>query len=232
MRDKWLFLTNYESYLQLQTHREKLVSKQEIREDARIVSEFIDLHRAIGKEWSSIYKAVKAKEITQGDIRANENYKKLIADTHYKNSFAVKILKNIDQHQKALERLGIKKETVVKAAMDYENKDAKKQTSKTIEQNETEKSVPKVDKKTISIDNIQAVMDRYKNLLKERNTSIDKKQIKQIEEKMNYAAVKIFTDKRFLSVVTFIDPKLSKIIESRAKLAISKSKDQDQGIER
>lgn len=118
--DKWNFLTNYESHLKLQDHKEKIISKQEMREHARIVSEFIDLHRSTSKEWLQINKAIKSETINRKDLYQNKNYITLIKDTNYKNALAKKIIENINNYQKSLDKNNISNETLEKCAKQFD----------------------------------------------------------------------------------------------------------------
>ncbi len=114
IKDKWNFLTNYESYMTLQNHQEKIRTKQEKRESARIVAEFIDLHRSTGKEWSRIYSGTK-KEVDHA-----KNHLTLIKNTHYKNALAKKIIQNSDYYQTSLLKNNISIDTVKKSAEQFD----------------------------------------------------------------------------------------------------------------
>ncbi|MCX7124557.1 MAG: Ti-type conjugative transfer relaxase TraA [Gammaproteobacteria bacterium] len=120
VRDQWRFLTNYESYLKLQDHKDQLASKQERRERARILSEFIDLHRSTSKEWLQINKAIKSETMDKNELYKNKNYKTLILDTNYKNALAKKIIENIDHYQKSLDKNNISKDVVEKCAKQFD----------------------------------------------------------------------------------------------------------------
>ncbi len=148
VRDKWLFLTNYESYLKLKTHRETLTTKQEKREGARIVSEFVDLHRTLGKEWSHINRTVKSKTIDKRDLTKNKNYITLIKDTNYKNALAKKIIENIDRYQGALDKNNIPKEVVEKSAKQF---DAQKSFNTDEAAKKAAQKIAEIDKKIAAI---------------------------------------------------------------------------------
>ncbi len=108
----------------LQNHQEKIRTKQEKRESARIVAEFIDLHRSTGKEWSRIYSGTK-KEVDHA-----KNHLTLIKNTHYKNALAKKIIQNSDYYQTSLLKNNISIDTVKKSAEQF---DAKKAAKKMVE---------------------------------------------------------------------------------------------------
>ena len=98
----------------LQNHQEKIRTKQEKRESARIVAEFIDLHRSTGKEWSRIYSGTK-KEVDHA-----KNHLTLIKNTHYKNALAKKIIQNSDYYQTSLLKNNISIDTVKKSAEQFD----------------------------------------------------------------------------------------------------------------
>lgn len=157
IQDKWNFLTNYESYLALQNHKDKIISKQEKRESARIVSEFIDLYRSTSKEWSQIYKATKSETIDKKDLIQNKNYLTLIKDTHYKNSLAKKIADNIDRYQESLTKNNIPIDAITKSAKQF---DAQKSFNIDEAAKKAVQKIAEIDKKIAAIKSKNKEKDR------------------------------------------------------------------------
>jgi Ti-type conjugative transfer relaxase TraA len=162
IKDKWQFVTNYESYIKLQHNRDKFISKQETRERARIVSEFIDLHRSTVKEWSQIYKATKSETIDKQDFVKNKNYQQLIKDTLYKNALAKKISNSMSTFETALNKNGISKEIIEKAAKQF---DAQKSFNVDDAAKKAAEKIAEIDKKIVSIN---------KNKAKEKDQDIER----------------------------------------------------------
>lgn len=148
IKDKWQFITNYESYIKLQNNRDQFITKQETRERARIVSEFIDLHRSTSKEWSQIYKATKSETIDKNDLYQNKNYQQLIKDTLYKNALAKKISGNISAFEYALNKNVISKEIIEKAAKQF---DAQKSFNVDEASKKAAEKIAEIDKKIAAI---------------------------------------------------------------------------------
>lgn len=161
IHDKWHFLTNYESYLTLQDHKDKIISKQEKREGARIVSEFVDLHRTLGREWSNIIRAVKSETVNKTDLTKNKNYITLIKDTNYKNLLAKKIMKNIDRYQNALDKNNISIDAIEKSAKQF---DAQKSFN-------IDEAAKKAAEKMVEIDR-KIVMIKTKTIEKDKDREI------------------------------------------------------------
>ena len=162
IKDRWQFVTNYESYIKLQHNRDQFISKQETRERARIVSEFIDLHRATSKEWSQIYKATKSETIDKKDLLQNKNYQQLIKDTLYKNALAKKISGDMTAFENALTKNGISKEIIEKAAIQF---DAQRSFNVDIAAKKAAEKIAEIDKKIASIN---------KNKVKEKDQDIER----------------------------------------------------------
>ena len=162
IKDKWQFVTNYGSYIKLQHNRDKFISKQETRERARIVSEFIDLHRSTAKEWSQIYKATKSETIDKQDFVKNKNYQQLIKDTLYKNALAKKISNSMSAFETALNKNGISKEIIEKAAKQF---DAQKSFNVDDAARKAAEKIAEIDKKIVSIN---------KNKAKEKDQDIER----------------------------------------------------------
>lgn len=148
IKDKWQFVTNYESYIKLQHNRDQFISKQETRERARIVSEFIDLHRSTSKEWSQIYKATKSETIDKQDLVKNKNYQQIVKDTLYKNALAKKISDLMAVFETALNKNGISKEIIEKAAKQF---DAQKSFNVDDAAKKAAEKIAEIDKKIASI---------------------------------------------------------------------------------
>ena len=96
------------------------MQKKTRREHARIVSEFIDLHRATSKEWVSINKSIKSNLINKTDLYNDKNYQQLVKDTLYKNALAKNIYNNMDRYQESLDRNNIPKQVIEKSAKQFE----------------------------------------------------------------------------------------------------------------
>lgn len=148
IKDKWQFITNYESYIKLQHNRDQFISKQETRERARIVSEFIDLHRSTSKEWSQIYKATESETIDKKDLHQNKNYQHLIKDTLYKNALAKKISRNIAAFENALNKNSISNEVIEKSAKQF---DAQKSFNVDDAARKAAQKIAEIDKKIASL---------------------------------------------------------------------------------
>lgn len=56
IKDKWLFVVNYEAYLQSQSHRDHLRTRQEQRTMARHVAAYVDLQRSVWLQWRQLKK--------------------------------------------------------------------------------------------------------------------------------------------------------------------------------
>jgi Ti-type conjugative transfer relaxase TraA len=120
IQDKWLFVANYEAYLQRAAHQSRQETQQKQREDARCVAEFVDLHRRLGKDWSGISQSVKAGYFERDELYQNDNYKLLVQETHYKNALAAYISADIPKYQRALSLNYVSVEALKKAAIAYE----------------------------------------------------------------------------------------------------------------
>ena len=120
IRNNVLFITNYQAYLQLKTRQKTLETNQQRRSDARIVAEFVDLHRALGKEWSHVTQSIKTNLFRREKLYHDENYRLLVKETHYKNELATKIAADPARYQLALELNHITLDVVNRAALAFE----------------------------------------------------------------------------------------------------------------
>ncbi len=89
VKDKWLFLSNYEAYEERVRESEKENATQGRREDAVLVAHFADLYREIGRNWSSMKK---------------EDLKELTTE---RNRLAYQIVNNASKYELAMELNGI-----------------------------------------------------------------------------------------------------------------------------
>ena len=74
VKDKWLFLANYEAYVKRVEASQKEDATQRRREDAVLVAQFVDLYREVGREWSSMKNDLKAGEEMSSHAKFSQNY--------------------------------------------------------------------------------------------------------------------------------------------------------------
>ena len=60
IREPWQWVRHYEAYLLQKTRKQTLDLSKARREAARTVADFVDVHRALGKDWSSFMASVPA----------------------------------------------------------------------------------------------------------------------------------------------------------------------------
>lgn len=119
VKDKWLFISNYETYVKQRQTKAQDEETLQRRDQARIVAEFVDLHRSLGKSWADVQQDLKANNITRQELYKNTAYKDLLAQTHYKNKLAVKIASSYDTYQRAMDLNHVTRDTIDKAAATY-----------------------------------------------------------------------------------------------------------------
>lgn len=98
IKDQWLYITNYEAWVINRERDAKIKNDQSIRKEARIVAEFSDLNKSVGRGWSDIY-----REYGKDHASQSPQYDALLSQTSKRNELAHEIYMNYGAHVKALE---------------------------------------------------------------------------------------------------------------------------------
>ncbi|MCB1827911.1 MAG: hypothetical protein KDH94_05735, partial [Coxiellaceae bacterium] len=71
IKDKWLYLTQYEQWTLKQKQIDRQRDKASIRQEAKQVAKFIDLHHEVGRKWSEYYRQYAPQDFSkQKDFEA------------------------------------------------------------------------------------------------------------------------------------------------------------------
>jgi Ti-type conjugative transfer relaxase TraA len=96
IKDKWLFVVNYEAYLQNKIYQERQRINQKRRNEAQLVAGFIDLNREINSKWFETRKLSKGQEV-EGHV--DDQLKHLMIE---RNHLAYKISIDASKYKHAL----------------------------------------------------------------------------------------------------------------------------------
>lgn len=124
--DKWLYITNYTAYLQAKQHRSDLQIAQQERVDAKVVAEFIDLHRSLGREWSQITRSLQSDFIHRNELYQQAAFRELLDRTAHKNALAAQIHADLDRYERGIVANGVSLAVIQRAAQDSERYDTVK----------------------------------------------------------------------------------------------------------
>lgn len=113
IKDKWLYITNYEAYLQHQQNHEKQIANQTKREDAKKIADFVDLQRDLSRKWRRMRQESPI-------IFDHPKYKETYEQTKFKNKLAHEIYQDIDKYKPALELNRITPDYLKEAAETHE----------------------------------------------------------------------------------------------------------------
>lgn len=103
IKDKWLFLANYEAY---QDRVEKTLKEQAVqhrRADAVLVAQFTDVYHEVGRQWSDMKRELKPGEELANHARFAESYTLIIE----RNRLAYQISQHPEKYELAMELNGI-----------------------------------------------------------------------------------------------------------------------------
>ncbi len=134
IKDKWLFLANYEAYQERVAESQKVEATQQRREDAVLVAKFVDLHRQIGKSWSDMKRDLTAGEEVANHKDFGENYALMVE----RNKLAADIYKTAEKYELAMELNGIDVSTLKPYVKAHESREHVLQYENAIKQGQTE----------------------------------------------------------------------------------------------
>lgn len=117
IRDGWLYMTNYETWVITREHQTKIEEKQQIRKEAKIVAEFADLNQSVNRGWSAIYREMQRQN--QDNLSAHPKYNEVVELTNARNRLAHDIETELTKHQKALEANDLKLSDIQRYAEEH-----------------------------------------------------------------------------------------------------------------
>jgi Ti-type conjugative transfer relaxase TraA len=118
VKDKWLYVVNYEAYLQQQSYYEKLETRQQRREEAAKVAQFVDIHRALGRKWGEMKNSLNDGLLKNDDIRKHPDYVDTYNNMLLRNQLGFELSQNLTKYSRALEVNNISIDTIKKAALE------------------------------------------------------------------------------------------------------------------
>lgn len=214
VRDKWLWLTNYEAYLQEKISDTRKELTFNYREQASIVADFVDSHRSVGKQWSAMARITDDKD----KIKQLDEYPAYLNQLSQRNKLAKTISENISFYEKALKANNISNETIAKAAQKFEQNFKVESSAKRL--TEINKEL-----RDLKRNHPDAIIKNYQELLSAFHKTPDKKEKAKIEAILNDKASSIAKNKPLWEKMAKQNPQLSKLIQSRLQKIVDKSKE-------
>lgn len=122
IKDKYLYLANYAEYASKLEIKTDLSEKKKIRQEAKLVAEYVDTRRDLGKRWTEFSELKAAISDNKDDVYRlyqSDEYKDLIKASNYKCEMAYRISQNFPLYERALHLNLTKQEAVLKDAEKY-----------------------------------------------------------------------------------------------------------------
>ncbi len=99
VKDKWLFLANYEAYQDRVLQAQKEQTTQQRRQDAVLVARFTNIYREVGRQWSDMKRELKPGEELANHARFSQNYDLIVE----RNRLAHELYSNAAKYELAME---------------------------------------------------------------------------------------------------------------------------------
>lgn len=115
IKESWQFIFNYQAYLLQHAFNVAIESRAHTREEASLVAEFVDQHRALGRKWSEF----KAQEHDKKTFYASPDYQDYIKQSVLKNNTAAEIYQDMDKFKPAMQANQISLDAIEKVARSH-----------------------------------------------------------------------------------------------------------------